>query len=180
MKLYIKRIEQYPPTATVCDVGCGSGTVLHMLPAFKQALCIDNSESMLQVASAYRPTRNIIALKRNMQDLWGIPSHFCDVTVMNSALHYLTDLQAVARSVTEMRRVARSVIYIFDIRYVANERKYVQDRQRHGLAHSDPHLSIPPSWWTSRGWKVVTSNELHITKDVYYNAPYSYSAFWRR
>lgn len=50
---------------------------------------------------------------------WGIPSDYCDVTVVNSVLEYMPDDDARTRAVAEAVRItsAGGRAFFFDVRY---------------------------------------------------------------
>ena len=158
----------------LCDIGCGSGAFLHVLPRPKLALCVDLSENLLRVSrryiETYAPGMRVLHLQADMTALHQIPPGFCDVVVVQSVFQYLASIQAARQAVSELRRIAKHRIYIFDVRDGSKE-EYTRLRAAAGLTSSTPHLFIPRSFWGS-DWAI--SEPSARTKQWYYNGPFAY------
>lgn len=147
----------------LCDIGCGSGAFLHVLPRPTLALCVDLSTNLLRASrryiDTYAPHMRVLHLQGAMTDLEQIPPGFCDVTVVQSVFQYLPDLQAAHTAVSELRRISKGRIYIFDVRH-GRETEY-----------TNSHLLIPRSFW---GDEWVVTEPSPLMRRVYYNAPFAY------
>lgn len=160
----------------LCDIGAGSGAFLHVLPPVELALCVDLSLNMLKVSHRFvdkhRPDTRAIYIQSSITDLWQVPAAFCDVTVVQSVLHYLPDLEAVRQAVSELERISKpgGTAYVFDLRD-GNLGEYLSLRGKAGITHTDRHLFVPRSFWGG-AWMVHEPSA--TAKKNYYNAPFSY------
>lgn len=158
----------------LCDIGCGSGAFLHILPRPILALCVDLSANLLRASrryiKTYAPDMRVLHLQGDMTDLNQIPPGFCDVTVVQSVFQYLPDLKAARVAVTELQRITKGRIYVFDVRD-GQTAEYTRVRQKAGITRSNPHLFIPRTFW-SGGWTI--SEPSALMRRAYYNAPFAY------
>ena len=176
MQAYANYMRPYPADGVLCDIGCGSGAFLRVIPRVKVVLCIDLSQGLLKTSAEYNRTAPIVHLSRDATDLWGIPTGLCDITITMSVLQYLDDTQALQRATAEALRVTapHGRAYFCDVRD-GDKALYEAHRRTVGLAQSN-HLFVPKSYWRShRGATVYNLGDLlPQAHRYYYNSNWSY------
>jgi SAM-dependent methyltransferase len=90
------------PNGRVLDVGCGTGRLLHELPARYEKHGVDISHEMLAIARA----RGLNVVHAAADDLPFEEASF-DVVTTFAVLHHLIDPLVVRRAIREMCRVVR-------------------------------------------------------------------------
>jgi len=138
------------------------------------AVCVDLSANLLKVSrryiKTYAPGMRVLHMQGDITDLQQIPSRFCDVTVVQSVLEYLDDLKSARKAVSELQRITRGGIYIFDLRD-GSKTRYNMLRGKAGLVHANTHLFIPRTFWGS-DWRVIEPSRLMKTWS--YIGPFAY------
>jgi ubiquinone/menaquinone biosynthesis C-methylase UbiE len=110
-----KAVERVAPrTASVLDLGCGSGALLHRLVrsgACMRVLGVDRSEFALSLAATSLPQGSwIVADVRQLP----LASESIDIVVCTLLLHHF-DAPDAAAVLTEAARVARRAVLISDL-----------------------------------------------------------------
>ena len=144
---YLEWMRPYPSQGVICDIGCGSGAFLRIIPSSKVVLCIDLSDSLLRISAEYDRKSPIVHLKRNAGDLWGIPNGLCDITIVMSVLQYMDSTAALRRAVGEALRITalNGKTFFLDIRD-GDKKSYDQHRLSVGLKQSN-HFFVSKTFW---------------------------------
>ena len=170
-------MRPYPSQGVICDIGCGSGAFLRIIPSSKVVLCIDLSDSLLRISAEYDRMSPIVHLARNAGDLWGIPNGLCDMTIVMSVLQYMDSTAALRRAVGEALRITalNGKTFFLDIRD-GDKKSYDQHRLSVGLTQSD-HFFVSKTFWKRfHGAKIQDLNDIvPQAHKFYYNANWSYS-----
>jgi len=168
----------YPAGGILCDIGCGAGAFLRIIPtSIKAVLCIDLSSGLLRTSANYNRSAPFVHLARDAGDLWGVPDGFCDLTMVMSVLQYMDDVPAREKAVSEAVRVtARGArTFFFDLRS-GDKKLYDSHRLSAGLTQSNHHF-VPRDFWRDYpGATVASLSDLEPrASEYYYNANFSYS-----
>jgi len=71
MEAYRRWMGTLPVDGVLCDVGCGAGAFIRVLPRMRTMLCVDLSPNMLKTSAAYDPKdAPYIHLVRDISDLY--------------------------------------------------------------------------------------------------------------
>ena len=183
---YLKVMESYAnwigtgtSGSVLCDIGCGAGAFVRILPPdVGLVLCVDLNADLLRTSAAYDSRLPTVHFPSNADDLWGIPDGFCDSTLSMSVLQYMDSETQMEKTAQEAMRITKpgGQTFFFDVRD-GDKVQYAAHRAAAGLAQSN-HYFIPKTYWTK--YPNVLVRDLHElvgerAEEYYYNANFSYS-----
>lgn len=105
--------EGLPADKTIVDIGCGIGAAARYLQGFyHHYIGIDQSEKMILRARQFHRDSHVHFMVKNIKTTTQLPANTADLILSIGALHHMTDLPRVMRS---LRYLAKPGAYLLAI-----------------------------------------------------------------
>jgi len=132
-------LSMVPSDWVVADLGSGTGNAAELLaPVVERAICVDQSETMLEAAQKRLEEHENVEYKLGELDALPLPDDSVDAAVCVLVLHHLPQ---PARALKEMRRIIRPG----GMALVVDMLEHNRSEYRHTMGHI--HLGFDPEFF---------------------------------
>jgi len=156
-------LSRLPEGGAVVDLGCGTGDVLQaMLPRVSQAIGVDSSPQMLELAQRrFQKERTPVSLRIGELEHLPLSDGEVDFAVASLVLHHLSDPLA---GLKEARRVLRPGGALVVIDFEKHSSEVMRSRYGdHWLGFSPERLA---GWLEEAGFRVVESARFQVNQGL--------------